>query len=160
MSLSRDVAHDWHRVDKMAGYDLYRCERCRRYKRAVRPSELPERWCEGKLGRPSSLERTGGPSPVSDTNSGRAHQKDEAYRAFCRQRPCDACGEPPPSDPAHDRSWGAGWGDWIEGDGNLLSLCRPCHRLFHQRGRETFRELAGCDTGQVSTEVGQAFRER
>ncbi len=53
------------------------------------------------------------------------------FADWIRSRPCDVCGTPPPSDPHHVRSRGAGHGDWIDGRGNLLPLCRPCHRARH-----------------------------
>ena len=50
-----------------------------------------------------------------------------AFRSF----PCVACGHPPPSDPAHITSVGAGGGDTEK---NLMSLCRFHHRLQHDQG--------------------------
>lgn len=48
---------------------------------------------------------------------------------LARRSPCAACGSPPPSDPAHVRSRGAG-GD----DSQVIPLCRRCHIRQHARG--------------------------
>lgn len=52
-----------------------------------------------------------------------------------RQRPCLVCKRPPPSDPHHVKSRGAGGTDEME---NLIPLCRRHHVEIHQIGRKTF----------------------
>lgn len=44
---------------------------------------------------------------------------------------CIACGAPPPSDPDHVTTRGAGGGDTRD---NVWPLCRGCHVLRHKRG--------------------------
>ena len=47
---------------------------------------------------------------------------------YARSRPCCICGAPPPSDPHHVRSRGAGFADYLEdGSGNVVPMCRGCH---------------------------------
>lgn len=46
--------------------------------------------------------------------------------ALCRALPCCACGAPPPSDPHHVRSRGAGGLDC-----DTVPLCRLCHGQIH-----------------------------
>lgn len=59
---------------------------------------------------------------------------------LCRSLPCFACGAPPPSDPHHLRSRGAG-GD----DSECVNLCRECHTEFHTVGRAAFEARHGVD---------------
>ena len=49
---------------------------------------------------------------------------------LCRKLPCLLCGHPPPSDPAHVRSRGAGGLDRE----NVIPLCRACHDRQHLQG--------------------------
>lgn len=105
----------------------------------------------GLKNRGSNLKRT--PlSPVSDSNSGRSHQKDEAFRTFVREQPCVACGDPPPSDPAHYRSWGSGHGD----KRNLFAACRGCHTEQHAIGIESWQEKHDLD---LESETNRIWRE-
>ena len=55
---------------------------------------------------------------------------------LCRQMPCCACGAPPPSDPAHVPSRGAGGRDE-----DTVPLCRDCHGEQHMRGEWTFQRV-------------------
>lgn len=48
---------------------------------------------------------------------------------LCRKLPCCACKAPPPSDPEHVRTRGAGGLD-----ADTIPLCRSCHELRHQHG--------------------------
>ncbi len=48
-----------------------------------------------------------------------------------KQMPCVICNSPPPNDPDHIRSVGAGGEDTLDG---LWSLCRGCHILRHKIG--------------------------
>ncbi len=48
-----------------------------------------------------------------------------------RQLDCVLCYHPPPNDPHHLRSRGAGGTDEIE---NLVPLCRKCHTAIHTTG--------------------------
>ena len=52
---------------------------------------------------------------------------------FIKQQSCDTCGAPPPSDPSHHPSRGAG-GTFRD----LFPQCRRCHSRMHQRGVDTF----------------------
>ncbi len=60
---------------------------------------------------------------------------DEALLARVRELPCAACGAPPPSDPSHLVSRGAGGPDaaW-----NVAPHCRDCHRRWHHYGPSKF----------------------
>ncbi len=53
--------------------------------------------------------------------------------AFVRGQPCDTCGAPPPGDPSHYPSRGAGGTSE-----HMFPQCRPCHRRMHDRGVDTF----------------------
>lgn len=48
-----------------------------------------------------------------------------------RKRPCIVCRWPPPSDPSHIRSRGAGGHDL---EHNVVPMCRGCHQRWHNRG--------------------------
>jgi hypothetical protein len=89
--------------------------------------------------KPSRLKRTGPPkrraelrrhTPLKSVNRKRKAKRyardfgDHAQRI--RQLPCDLCGSPPPSDPHHAKSRGAGGTAR-----HLLPTCRPCHRKIH-----------------------------
>lgn len=63
--------------------------------------------------------------------------KSEDNLEYIRRRPCMVCGAPPPSDPDHLRSRGAGGGDELS---NLLALCRKHHVERHRSGIKTFVE--------------------
>jgi hypothetical protein len=49
---------------------------------------------------------------------------------MARTLPCCSCGAPPPSDPDHVRTRGAGGRD----AGNVVPLCRRCHQQRHALG--------------------------
>jgi 5-methylcytosine-specific restriction endonuclease McrA len=61
--------------------------------------------------------------------------EDEVVLDQYRVLPCVACRRPPPSDPAHLTTKGAGGGDVPE---NLMSLCRQCHTQQHAVGWRKF----------------------
>lgn len=52
---------------------------------------------------------------------------------LCRRSPCCSCGAPPPSDPDHVRTRGAGGRDQ-----DCVPLCRACHQERHAQGIRTF----------------------
>ncbi len=60
---------------------------------------------------------------------------DEALLERVRQQPCAACSAPPPSDPSHLISRGAGGPDT---DWNVAPHCRECHNKWHQMGPRNF----------------------
>lgn len=60
-----------------------------------------------------------------------------------RGLPCSVCKKPPPSDPAHVRSRGAGGGS-----DDLIPLCRIHHRLQHDKGWSALSAL-GLDVERV-----------
>jgi hypothetical protein len=87
----------------------------------------------------SPLKRTGPPkrktrlerhTPLAPVNSRRKAKRyardfgDHAERI--RALPCDLCGAPPPSDPHHAKSRGAGGTAQ-----HLIPTCRTCHRKIH-----------------------------
>lgn len=55
-----------------------------------------------------------------------------------RQMRCSVCLKPPPSDPHHWRTRGAGGTDMLA---NLVSLCHQHHVDFHTMGRKRFSDL-------------------
>ena len=63
----------------------------------------------------------------------------------CRNLPCCACGAPPPSDPHHVPSRGAGGVDR-----DCCPLCRECHRYFHDHGERSFAEHFGVEPRAVA----------
>jgi len=52
-----------------------------------------------------------------------------------KSKRCEVCGEPPPSDPHHIKSRGAGGDDIPD---NLLALCRDHHTEIHMIGISRF----------------------
>lgn len=73
----------------------------------------------------------------------------------CRESACCVCGAPPPSDPAHVRSRGAGGKD-----ADTVPLCRSCHDEQHRVGIASFSEWHGIDlaahAAQLAEELGDA----
>ncbi len=61
--------------------------------------------------------------------------KDDEALQYVREKACAACGSPPPSDPHHITTRGAGGGDVSE---NLIALCRQHHNEIHQQGQTRF----------------------
>lgn len=61
--------------------------------------------------------------------------KDENVLSQVRKMKCVHCGHPPPNDPAHIKSRGAGGDDVFK---NLLPLCRKGHSEQHQIGWPAF----------------------
>lgn len=88
-----------------------------RAKRLARVTPRPYRKPTGKLQAGLEVAHVGAATakPVRET--------DEVYRAYIRTLPCVAHGCPPPSDPHHVRTRGAGGHD----RGNLIPLCRFAH---------------------------------
>lgn len=123
---------------------------CRRRKRLKRTGD--------------GLQRSGGGlkrtplEPVSETNSGREHQVDEPYREWVRSQHCLTCDAPPRSDAAHVFSWGSGAGDWEDGHGNLVPLCRVCHGRLHTVGVETFEMAEKVDLTSEAARIGEEYR--
>jgi len=54
---------------------------------------------------------------------------------WARDRPCDVCGDPSPSDPAHIKTRKSGGHDHKS---NLMSLCRSCHTIQGMMGIKSF----------------------
>jgi len=110
--------------------------------------------------RKSKLARNTRIKPVSDTNAEHP-SNDPGLREFARRLPCCVCGDPPPSDPAHVKSRGAGHSDWIEVDGekvgNVAPLDRACHRLQHDRGIKTFEGMTGVDLAAEARATGESY---
>lgn len=63
---------------------------------------------------------------------------DEAYKQWIREQPCIVCGSPPPSDPHHVKSRGAGGGD-----DQMVPTCRICHTTGGTIGWKTFEAKYG-----------------
>lgn len=62
-----------------------------------------------------------------------------------RALPCCVCGAPPPSDPHHSRSRGAGGTA-----ADLVPMCRAHHREAHDAGRLTFERRHSIDLAAVA----------
>jgi hypothetical protein len=57
------------------------------------------------------------------------------------------------------RSRGAGGHAWLDnGDGNILPLCRICHREQHDRGWSAVFDGCREEAALNAREVGEAFR--
>lgn len=67
----------------------------------------------------------------------------------CRELPCCICFAPPPSDPAHVRSRGAGGRDRE----NVVPLCRSHHCEQHQVGILTFQKRHGIDLQATANKI-------
>ena len=150
--LSRSRAHDFPEGSRPKD-----CTRCGF---TIREGQQKRDLCPGmdqtgQLARTGSLDQSKPLSPVSDSNSGREHQKDEAYRDRVRNRCCLICGASPPSDAAHVRSWGAGHGD----EDNLVPLCRTHHSEQHTEGIETFQRKHDIDLEAEAERIGNEYRE-
>jgi len=64
--------------------------------------------------------------------------------ALARKLPCCSCGAPPPSDPSHLTSRGAGGVDDC-----VVPQCRRCHDALHREGRFSFWTRRGLDPQQI-----------
>jgi hypothetical protein len=85
----------------------------------LRPGKPPERRTE--LRRHTPLR------PFNRERKARRYARDFGDHAQrIRQLPCDLCGAPPPSDPHHAKSRGAGGTKR-----HLIPLCRKHHRRIH-----------------------------
>lgn len=74
-----------------------------------------------------------------------------------RTLPCAACNHPPPSDPAHVKSRGAGGHARLDsGDGNILPLCRICHREQHAQGWGAIFDGGRDDAELIARSVGES----
>lgn len=60
---------------------------------------------------------------------------------YFRERPCDWCGRPGPSEAAHIYARGIGGGSRIDAFLNLVSLCRSCHDGHHLRQTPSKQQL-------------------
>lgn len=112
-----------------------------------------------QLANTGSLDRSTPLKQVSDSNSEGA-PRDEDLLEYARQQPCVACGSPPPSDPHHVRSRGAGFGDRLEdGTSNVVSLCRPCHDALDSvgGGKETFQAEHGISLEEEARRIGREY---
>lgn len=74
----------------------------------------------------------------------------EWTRAHCG---CMICGSRP-ADPHHVRSRGAGHGDWVKKNGNVVPLCRRHHTEVHQGGPEKFRAKHEVNLGLRAVQQG------
>lgn len=162
MTLSRSClepnrSHSWSEPDA-DGWRTCEHNGCRvRWWWVEAPDHPPRSVCYGGLSR-SGLKRSKGVRPQAEREK-RAHQKDEELREFVRRQPCVAFGHEPPNQCAHVRSRGAGWGDWIDGAPNVVSLCATCHRSQHQRGIETFQYDQGVNLKREAKELGERYQQ-
>jgi len=62
------------------------------------------------------------------------------YLDHVRQKPCIACGAPPPSDPHHLLSGVMGGKG---SDASCIPLCREHHREYHDKGHAAFEKAHG-----------------
>lgn len=88
-------------------------------------------------------------APVNEERLARLRAEQFGPQAdLARTLPCCACGAPPPSDPAHVRSRGAGGKD-----ADVVPLCRKHHDEQHQHGIQTFQERHGVDLADVARQL-------
>lgn len=156
--LTANTDHSWSRD----GRNYWTCGNSGCTAREFSPDGEPDVGyaCEGGLAR-SELERGSGPAPYSTSNSGRPN-RDEKLLEYARQQPCVACGDPPPSDPHHVKSRGAGHGDRLEdGTCNVVSLCRGCHDALDSvgGGKQTFQRKQDISLAEEAERIGEAYRE-
>lgn len=72
--------------------------------------------------------------PVNAERKAKRYDRDFGAKAdFIRDQPCDTCGAPPPNDPSHFPSRGAGGTKE-----DTFPQCRICHRTMGQKGVDTF----------------------
>lgn len=115
------------------------------------------------LARGNGLSRTGGPiknrkalPPVNKKRLAKRRAEQFGDQAqLCRESSCCACGAPPPSDPAHVLSRGAGGKD-----GDTVPLCRRCHDLQHSQGIKTFQAERGLDLKAVASDLAAKIRDQ
>lgn len=67
-----------------------------------------------------------------------------AQAELCRAMPCCSCGAPPPSDPSHIKTRGAGGLDDV-----TVPQCRRCHDRLGREGVTTFWARVGVDPWAV-----------
>ena len=157
--------HDF--VEKPGGF-----RECRHCPKTLSPGEDALPLWPGPRDERSELERGSAPDPVSD-------RRDEKRRSRAVRGPlCDAvrgvpCAVPDcdfASDPAHVRSVGAGFGDFIRVDadgrwyGNVVNLCRPHHRFLDGEiggggSPEAFYDEFGIDVHVGAVAIGDAWME-
>ncbi len=83
--------------------------------------------------------------------------------AYFRNRPCDFCGEPAPSDCHHVKPRGHGGGSRLDVALNLVSLCRSCHdgvdcREGQDRCWRLIEEREGLEEGAARGAVDRLLR--
>ncbi len=96
------------------------------------------------------------PKPMKKRNDARMEERNEAAFGpsanMARLLPCVRCNRPPPSDPAHVVSRGAGG---LDRD-NIVSLCKGpmgCHAYQHQIGIKDFERKTGLDLTTLAKET-------
>lgn len=135
--------------------------------RVVPPGATPFPDCPGPKDERSELGRGSGPTPISDRRDEKRERRG-VYGPLCdatRGMECLVDGCHQPSDPAHVRSVGAGFGDFIwTGDrwrSNVANLCRSHHREYDGDvggGSGTaFERKYGVDVGRWADTNGAAW---
>lgn len=71
-----------------------------------------------------------------------------------RQLRCCVCAAPPPSDPHHVQSRGAGGTKR-----DLVPLCRHCHDYGHSRGWQTLEREANINLREIADELWRQHGE-
>ena len=101
------------------------------------------------------LKRGKPPRRVNPGRKARLHAEafgDQA--AHCRTLPCCICRAPPPSDPAHVRSRGAGGKDK-----DTVPMCRQHHQDQHQIGIKTFQRIYEVDLAAIARQIAAELGE-
>lgn len=83
----------------------------------------------------------------------RARARAEAFgpqAELCRTLPCCACNAPPPSDPHHEPTRGAGGKDR-----DTVPLCRSCHDRVHIHGLRAFEKGSGVSLVDVAAQLSK-----
>ena len=81
--------------------------------------------------------------------------RDEAYRAWIREQPCQVLLCPRPTQATHVWSKATGTGD----RNNLVSLCAFHHAIQHNVGIRTFAHVYECDLAAIAKELDARYEK-
>lgn len=143
-------------------------KRCRACGFDLHPDADPLPMCPGDpeerkgLGRSGTIERKTPLKPVSETNSDGPPTFTD-LSDFARDLGCTVGHHPEHRcwgriEAHHVRSRGAGYGDWVEGEGNVVGLCAGAHREIHRQGQQTFERTYEINLAARAATIGDRYR--